>query len=276
MKPYSYLLTIGLVLAVTAACWAGSRFKLEQDTGNGYEYIITVTAFSTNQTLFDFYSSDPDGAADFEGETGKITNGDLEYNRSHIFLVDSKPDGLGLVVVHNRDADGNNSTSAGEAEMAMVFTSPDGASIARKDDDRSDPDSSSHYTWDYIAVTSSIYAQWAWGTGRTDGIAVAWSPGAGDAATIRFADLDSDSEVPTDPSGPTQTYQTSEKLTSWAFYDPNTIATDGQILTLGSNQPIRLTMLPLPPAAWPAVAVLGIIGLKKWRSRRRNQSEELS
>jgi hypothetical protein len=242
----TYILTLCLLLAAASA-QAGRTYKIEQDLGVGYQYVGTASAFTTSDTLADFYGYKMTGADNY-GFTNTVVS--LEANRSHLFLVEGS-DGLGLFVVHNTMGSGG----SGTAEMEMNFSTTTTITV---EDDWDD------HAWDEYASGegSSILAQWQW-SNKTDGLAVKLdNADHGDWMTIAFTDLSNVGEQTLD-------YEPISGLDTWAVIDSSNSL---QELTLTTNAPVKLTLVPLPPAAFPAIGLLGIIGLKKWRSRRKARS----
>jgi hypothetical protein len=263
MKTRRFFITSTAVLMLAGTALAGTTFRLEQDTGSGsgYAYLTDVTAFTTDKTLSGFY-----GTGNFDGD-GEMANATLTYDRSHIFLVDSSVDGLGLFIVHNRVGSGDNDDGIGQAEMGLTFSSGN-ATVVKEDD--SEGAYGDYY--DYVSSGSGkVSAQWQWGDDWTDGLVAAFTPARDEVITAKFTDLDDNAEQ---RPAPTQIddYKTIENLDAWYFYDPDHKADDAIQLDLVEDRAIRLTMLPVPPAAWPVVGMLGVIGLRKLRRSRMHDT----
>jgi hypothetical protein len=271
MKTRRFFITSTAVLMLAGTALAGTTFRLEQDTGSGsgYAYLTDVTAFTTDKTLSGFY-----GTGNFDGD-GEMANATLTYDRSHIFLVDSSVDGLGLFIVHNRVGSGDNDDGIGQAEMGLTFSSGN-ATVVKEDD--SEGAYGDYY--DYVSSGSGkVSAQWQWGDDWTDGLVAAFTPGSGETVTAKFTDVDTstedvDASTEFDDPNPNDgvTYETIKNLDDWYFYDPDHKADDAIQLDLVEDRAIRLTMLPVPPAAWPVVGMLGVIGLRKLRRSRMHDT----
>lgn len=261
MKTRRFFITSTAVLMLAGTALAGTTFRLEQDTGSGYAYLTDVTAFTTDKTLSGFY-----GTGNFDGD-GEMANATLTYDRSHIFLVDSSVDGLGLFIVHNRVGSGDNDDGIGQAEMGLTFSSGN-ATVVKEDD--SEGAYGDYY--DYVSENGSgkVSAQWQWGDDWTDGLVAAFTPGSGETVTAKFTNVDASTEFDDPKNG--VTYETFQTLDHWYFYAPGDSARQEIKLTLASDAPIRLTALPVPAMAWPAVAMLGVIGLRKLRRSRMHDT----
>jgi hypothetical protein len=282
----TYILALCLLLAAASA-QAGRTFLVQQDINNDGDFLDTIggknetfgrfTSFQTSYTIEQFYGyivsgADPvydDGLRDdsyggdlrgFWGVEGILSNNDLVIDQSHLFLVQAT-DGLGLFIVHNKMRAGG---SGGSAEMEIIFSNAgEFKGLSQEDDDGNRADDE----YDYTAVTGdTVLAQWQWGPNYSDGLAAEWSGGHLNYVDIGFADLSSadnpdikDDVLPADG------------LDSWVLLSEQ----GSQSMSVGTSQPVRLTLVPLPPAAWPAVAVLGVLALRKLRTRRLSQSEQL-
>ncbi len=63
-------------------------------------------------------------------------------------------------------------------------------------------------------------------------------------------------------------------MDNWAYTNKDHLKTvdgEGNVVP-DSFSPSTFAVVPLPPAAFPAIGLLGVIGLKKWRSRRKARS----
>jgi hypothetical protein len=253
--PTKTTLTLLAILALALPALAGSNFRLEFDqTGTSH----TVGAYTITESFKDYYMG---SSANFAGSSEAIANSDLTGGASHLFLVQNS-NGVGLVVVHNK----MNAGVAGEAEMQLDFV-PD-ANCAIVHEDGPEGNSGDWYE-DNVALSSngrSVLAQWKWGQDYTDGMVVSWEPTHGDYVDIQFKDLQ---ENVSDPDAQDPGYDAHAGIANWYFHAPG--QTDPIHLNLNST--VRLTAVPLPPAAWPVVGMLAAIGLKKWRSRPRELTD---
>ncbi|MFP4106812.1 MAG: hypothetical protein ACLFVU_12075 [Phycisphaerae bacterium] len=246
-------ITVMVVAMAVSAASAARQYKIEQDTGDGFDYAGNATAFTTNGTLSEFYGYKMDGPDNY-GFTGPVP---LTARQSHLFLVQAS-DGLGLFVVHNMQGAGG----SGEAEMLLEFSDND-TWVAQEDDwdahnwDEYDPDSGDGI----IAEGGTIKAQWRW-SNKTDGVAVGVdNPEHGDQILVQFADL---SGVNADWDNG---YQAHSGLDGWVVQNGDSSGSSIALMSL--DGPVRLTLVPLPAAAWPAIGMLGVFAVGKYRSRRK-------
>jgi hypothetical protein len=129
-----------------------------------------------------------------------------------------------------------------------------------EDDEGSRPDDE----FDVVATApSSIDAQWSWGGGFSDGLAVNWGAvETGDLAELVFTDLDG-----ADDPTPDKAYQTFDGLSDWTFLDGNGAALD---LALTADRTVRIVAVPSPEAGVAGLAMLG--GLIGVSVRKRRQA----
>ncbi len=265
-------------LALALPAQAGRHYRV--DLGGSR---WTVEAFTTEKSLHDFYGYDGDDSLEngggvtwderFVGDPDVVDNSNLFHPASHLFLVESTQDQkVGLFVVHGR-FDRNISGSMSYAEMLFSTTSSSSLTIEATDD--YDGQFQDEYSDDLFAGSDAVAAQWGWAYGRTDGLAIGWTPEVGDSLTAAFADLDGQAY---DPSPGTKTYDTSFDG-MWQLFsadnldssnDPTPTVMSGSIY---NGLSATITLVPLPPTAWPVVGMLGLIGLGKLRRDRQVRSQ---
>jgi hypothetical protein len=241
----SNLITAVILLCAAVPASAG-RFLLEY--GDKQE-VVTPFEIDEGLNLSTFYGN---GGTVFVGTDDAVTNAQLQTGFSHLFLVDNGSE-TGVVVVHNKNDSTQASRQLAYADMTMVFDGPAGSYLAHEDES-----SESSISYD---TENTIVGNWTWQPRYTDGLVAGWQPGPEDSVTISF--------------------QETTNVQGWTFFspdfEPTVSADDPGRLSLASGelteQSITLTMLPLPPTAWPAVGILGLVVVRKWRARRLTESE---
>jgi hypothetical protein len=259
---------VAAFLMMTSACLAGRTYRVRQ---GGSEW--TVQAYTTSETLEDFYGYHASGedytyfrGGDRDGvDDALIGVSDLAGGQSHLFLVESTADArVGIFAVHNTY---NNAGRSGSAEM--LFSADGGLSLNAWDD--GDGTYGDEYGPDALGATGTqVAAQWRWGAGYTDGLAVGWTPSPGDSATVSFTDIDS---LAIDPSGADYS-GTPSGLDAWNLYDAGSSNAHQPIpiaAAVSEGLSATITLVPLPAAAWPAMTLLALIGADRFRRRRRDR-----
>jgi hypothetical protein len=271
------ILVLGLLISASTA-QAGRHYRVDLG-GNSW----TVQAFTTSKTLHDFYGYDADGSLDddgsvtwderFLGDPTVIDNQDLAHAASHLFLVESSADDqVGLFVVHGR-FDQSKSGSMSYAEMLFTTTSDTSLTIEATDD--YDGQFQDEYFDALFAGSDVVAAQWGWANGRTDGLAIGWTPEVGDSLTASFANVDGQTH---DPSPAPKTYDTSFDGMWQLFSADNLDSTNDPTPTLMSGSidnglSATITLVPLPPTAWPVVGMLGALAIRRRFSKHISRKD---
>jgi len=226
---------VGLAAVFTAALMlapiAQAQIQVSQETSAGAgdfdaNILGTINPFTTVGSLSDFYGYNNPANGSF---VGPVT---LTSNTSHIFLVDSAVDGLGLFVVHDARFDGTGGTAfnrinlTGDANGFSVVVGDEPGEIVVDNANQI----STHYIWDPCC---------------TDGVALAALDGNSWAAFIQFL---------SSPTG----------LSSWLALSDG----GGSVsLNLAAGVRTRLTLVPEPSTLGMLIIASGVL-----MTRRRRRS----
>lgn len=213
------LSVVGLVPASQNAAAQQGSYVVEQ--GTQCEVITPLSGEGTAEGFYDYRSHnthDADYAYSSHGTTGLQRN-----DTSTLFLYEG-PEGLSLVIVHDRLGGG---TAGGTAEFEIVGLPADGGWTV-EDDDYSD---NADDVWNHGDVWSEI--AWSWGEDRTDGGA--------------FTGLGSEFEVTVDPAFNAQQ----------STFAPHGTVTGMHVLSGSAGRPDRIA---LSNASDPVVIRSGTCG----------------
>jgi hypothetical protein len=160
------------------------------------------------------------------------------------------------------------------AEMLFSTTSSSSLTIEATDD--YDGQFQDEYFDALFAGSDVVAAQWGWANGRTDGLAIGWTPEVGDSLTAAFADVDGEDY---DPSGDGSVYNTDFSAT-WELFsadllldasgDPDPIQIADRI---HNGLSATITLVPLPPIAWPVVGMLGALAIRRRSSKHISRKD---
>jgi hypothetical protein len=217
----------------------------------GGETSTEISPFTTNKTYSQLYNYKD---SQYNGDVALPIGGSTYDKSSFVFLIDSSvEDGIGVFIV-NWD---NNTTRMHDAGVDFQGIFAVDTTQVVSDEPNSDPYDS--YTVTSSSSTDTYAVHWYWYEGKTDGMALSWTPQDAVADAVLSFTNTGDDGFP---------------LKNWVVLE-NDGSNGTSIANTGSlvGQSLQITLVPLPPAAWPVVGMLGALAIRRRFSKHISRKD---